>query len=168
MKVDIMCTINAVIKKPVGAKFTCVLKQLASGPRIGPQETSGVKVKPSWTLPWETHVDLDIRSHRRAARTHNEGCSWFQTAPTGQILRHMESGTGDGGDMILNWRRETRRQREKHHRTKSKGLQKLASRWSLPAYDHTEAHEAPCSGQAQCRYCVAMDESHVTRSEARI
>ena len=45
------------------AGFTCFLMQ-ASGPRIGPQETSGVLVKPSWALPWKPHVVLEIRSHR--------------------------------------------------------------------------------------------------------
>ena len=84
-RTEVMCTINAVIKKPAGGKFTCFLMQLASGPRVGPQETSGVTVKPSWTLPWKNTRASGHPKLRNAAHTHSEGCSWFQIAPTGQI-----------------------------------------------------------------------------------
>ena len=50
-----MCTNNAVIKKPEGAKFTCFLKQLASVPRIDPQETGARG--PSGTL-FDSSVEI--------------------------------------------------------------------------------------------------------------
>ena len=120
----------------------------------------------STALAWDVDCQLDRRLLRVSAACF-EGCSWFQRTPTDG------KWNGRWGEMILHRRRETRQWREKYHRTKTKGLQKQASmldstRWSRPAYDHTEAHEAPCSGQPQCRCCVAMDECHVTGSEVRI